>query len=179
MAIHREGALDDDFTEGYAVEPAFTPFSSPTPLSPVSDAAAPSSPIPNDLTQLPTPLPAGEPSLQPLPPASPSQYPKDPGRGIERARKKDRAKALRTLKRELSKRSNGFGDYAVKPRVLHRHVRPAIALPTRLKSGNLRHTKNAYTGGRDKGGHGRVFTLEELVGPGSKFQFTLEKWDGL
>lgn len=178
-AIRREDAFDDDFTEGYLIEPAFTPFSSPTPLSPVPDDKVPGSPIPSDLAQLPTPELAPEAAPLSPPIAKPQpQRAKDPGHRVERARRKDRAKALRALKRELSKRTGGFGDYAVKPKVLQHHVRPAIAVSTQLKSEGLKHTKNAYTGGRDKGGYGRVFRLEELVGADSKLGFTLEKWDG-
>lgn len=85
---------------------------------------------------------------------------------------------LRALKRKMAKQMGAFGNYSVKPKAIHRHVCPAVGIATQLKSETLKHTKNTYTGGRDKGGHGRVFQLEELVGPGSKFGFTLEKWDG-
>jgi hypothetical protein len=76
------------------------------------------------------------------------------------------------------KRTTSYGDYSVKPVMLNRHVRPATAFQSQLKTKKLKHTKNAWTGARDKGGYKRVFALDEMVGENSIFDFQLERWDG-
>ena len=66
----------------------------------------------------------------------------------------------------------------VKPRVINKHVRPALAVDVKFDAMKLRHVKSAYTGGRFKGNAKRVYRLDELVGDDSKFKFRLETWDG-
>ena len=56
--------------------------------------------------------------------------------------------------------------------------RLAVAIGVKFDVLKVRHTKLAYTGGRLKSAARRVYTLDELVGVGSKFRFKLEKWDG-
>ena len=43
---------------------------------------------------------------------------------------------------------------------------------------NLKHTQFAWTGGKDPFSHQRIFKLDEMVGPQSRFGFTLQCWDG-
>jgi hypothetical protein len=70
------------------------------------------------------------------------------------------------------------GYYAVKPHLVNRHVRPAAAIITALNAELLERTKTAWTGTKDRGGHRRVFGLDDLVGEDPQFRFELEKWDG-
>jgi hypothetical protein len=219
VAVERE--LDDDDTEGYSLDPVTTPFSSPTPLSPIPDellerelddevteaysldpvttpfsSPTPLSPIPDELLQSPCrsavlgttcpaspePLPHGTMSVPLLtsgvkakPP--PRGAPKYPRGSAEDALRKKRGKAKRAMQRLKEKRAAPLGHYAIKPAVIKHHVRPAAAIATKLNTTKLQHTKNGWTGARDKGGFKRIFTLDEMVGENS-FGFRLERWDG-
>jgi hypothetical protein len=176
-AIIRETELDDDDTEGCAFEAITMPsssYSSPPPPPLTVDAHA-LQPQPG-----PSHTPANTPALQPSP--SPEslthEVPKYTRGSVENSLRKKRGHAKRAMQRAEQKRTAPFGDYAVKPSVLNRHVRPAAAIQSELSTKKLKHTKNAWTGARDKGGYKRVFTLDEMVGEGSIFNFRLERWDG-
>jgi len=93
-------------------------------------------------------------------------------------RRKGRGNQKRAMRRLEEKRAAPYGDYIVKPRVINKYIRPAIAVDVKLDALKLRHTKSAYTGGRLKSAARRVYSLDELVGEDSKFKFKLEKWDG-
>ena len=175
-AIIRESELDDDDTEGCV----FEAITMPSLLYPLP---------------LPPPLPVDAPALQPQsgpshtlantalrpslsPEALTHEVPKYTHGSVENSLCKKRGHAKRAMQRMEQKRAVPFGEYAVKPSVLNRHVRPAAAIQSELKTKKLKHTKNAWTGARDKGGYKRVFTLDEMVGEGSIFNFRLERWDG-
>jgi hypothetical protein len=194
-AVAREAEnLDGDDTEGYLFEPVASPFSSPTPLSPVPDgcnSVREPSPEPFALDgNVPLPqlsfYPMHPPSLS-SPPASSSAQTLQPlprkrrsyAKGSkEDIRRKERGNARRAAARLVAKQAAAYGDYAVKPRVINKHVRPAMAIDVKFDTAKLRHTKSAYTGGQFKGNAKRVYHLDELVGDGSKFKFRLETWDG-
>lgn len=97
---------------------------------------------------------------------------------VEDIRRKKRGNASRAVKRHRAKRAVPHGHYVVKASTINKHVRPAAPIQTQLDAEDLPHTRNAYTGWRDTDGHGKVYTLEELVGEGSEFGFKLERWDG-
>ena len=97
---------------------------------------------------------------------------------IEDTRRKRRGHAKRAVERLEAKRAAPYGEYAIKPKVLNQYVRPATYINTKLDAMKLKHTKYAYTGGRDNGGQKRIFELHELVGENSQFKFKLERWDG-
>jgi hypothetical protein len=82
------------------------------------------------------------------------------------------------MQRHLEKLAAPHGDYAAKPKLVNRHVRPATPIATAVDAQRLKRTKMAWTGARDIGGYGRVFTLDEMVGENSHFKFKLERWDG-
>lgn len=177
-ALRREEELEDDATEGIELEP-LTPFSSP--LSPLPQEYQ--SPPSDDLPPLPPPalpFPPAQAAWHSLPRRTVAPIASNsstPGQSIEQLRKKARSKSQKAVARLMQKRAANFGDYAVKPKVLNHHVRGATAVDTKLNTKKLGHTKNGYTGARDKGGHRRVYGLAELVGDQS-LGFKLQPWDG-
>jgi hypothetical protein len=176
-AIVRESELDGDDTEGCALEAVTMPSSSrslPIPSPPTMDAIA-SLPQSGTSCALAS-TPASQPFLLLDPLAR--DVPKYPHGSVENSLRKKRGHAKRAMQRMEQKRAAPLGDYAVKPAILNRHVRPATAIRSELKTKKLKHTKNAWTGARDKGGYRRVFTLDEMVGENSIFTFQLERWDG-
>jgi hypothetical protein len=196
-AVAKEKELDDDDTEGYSLDPAtlpnsspcspqlppWSPFSSPTPLSPIPDELTqPSQPGPsNALASIPSlpPNTLSTPIIPHKPSAPPPRKPLKHTHGsVEDIRRKNRGKSKRAIKRLEEKRAAPYGLYAVKPNALNRHVRSATAIKTTLNPRKLGATKSGWTGTRDQGGYKRVFTLDEMVGETSIFKFKLERWDG-
>ena len=195
-AVTKEMELDDDETEGYLLDPAtlpdpspcspqlppWSPFSSPTPLSPLPDESMQSSEsgpsdVPTSIPSLPpgtlsTPIVSGQPFTPP-----PREAPKYMRNSAEDIRRKNRGKFKRAIKRLEEKHAAPFGLYVAKPSALNHHVRPATAIKTALNTAKLRATKNGWTGARDKGGYKQVFTLDEMVGEASIFKFRLQRWD--
>lgn len=176
-AITRENELDDDDTEGCALEAITMPSSSrsqPVPPLLTVDALAPQPQLGPLCTAVNSPASQPSPSRESLT----HEVPKYTRGSVENSLRKKRGHMKRAVQRMAQKRAAPFGDYAVKPAVLNRHVRPAAAIQSELKTRKLKHTKNAWTGARDKGGHRHVFTLGEMVGESSVFNFRLERWDG-
>ena len=77
-----------------------------------------------------------------------------------------------------AKQAAAYGNYVVKPWIINKHVRPALAVDVKFDAMKLRHAKSAYIGGRLTGNAKQVYRLDELVGDDSKFKFHLETWDG-
>ncbi|KIM90629.1 hypothetical protein PILCRDRAFT_1890 [Piloderma croceum F 1598] len=192
-AVTKEMELDDDDTEGYSLDPAtlpdsspcspqlppWSPFSSPMPLSPVPDEPSQSGPsnAPASIPSLPpgalsTPMVLDQASTPP-----PCEAPKYMRGSAEDILRKNRGKLKRAIKRLKEKRAAPYGLYVAKPSVLNRHVWPATAIKTAPNTTKLRATKNGWTGARDQGGYKCVFTLGEMVGEASIFKFRLERWD--
>ena len=183
-AVIKERELDDDDAEGAALNAAIEslpsleaanalisqPRSAPSPPMLMYAIPPPTAPSAS-LASCHTPL-----NTQPLP--SQREAPKYRHGSTEDILRKKRGKAKRAMQRLEAKKSAPHGFYAVKPAVLNRHVRHATAITTKLDAQRLKCTKNGWTGARDKGGHGRIFTLDEMVGEGSRFKFRLERWDG-
>jgi len=96
---------------------------------------------------------------------------------IEDTRRKRRGHAKRAVERLEAKRAAPYGQYMIKPMVLSKYVRPATSINTKLNVMKLKHTKYAYTGGRDNGGQKCIFELHQLVGENLQFKFKLERWD--
>lgn len=93
-------------------------------------------------------------------------------------RKKLRMKTFRQLQRANAAVTRSHGPKAVKACTINKHVRPAAACSVDFDGHSLKHTQHAWTGGNDTSTHKQVFSLNEMVGPNSKFHFTLERWDG-
>jgi hypothetical protein len=190
-AVIREGENPDgDDTEGYPFDP-ITPSPASTPSAPIPGFWAPSlppSPGPSNpanptapaLPSFPPDPPVLTPHQTPLPstPTPSAQAPKRTPGSADDIRRKRRGNQKRAMRRLEEKRAAPYGDYIVKPRIINKYIRPAIAIDVKFDALKLRHTKSAYTGGRLKSAARRVYSLDELVGGGSKFKFKLEKWDG-
>ena len=147
-------AVKADYGSIDATDDINTPFSSPSPLSPVPDCLlnwledvphASLEPPPPPMSITPPPI-AARPSSQPL---------------SDLERRKKRGHAKRAAQRE-AERHGGPSGYKVNPSATKRHIRPAVAIKTKLETVKLKVTKNGYTGGRDKGGRRRIYTPEEL-----------------
>jgi hypothetical protein len=96
----------------------------------------------------------------------------------ESQRRKEKLKLHRQQKRAQQKMAMPHGSSTVLPKWVDRHIRPAAACHVDFDAEQLKHTCLAWTGGNDKFSHNRIFTLQELVGQGSIFNFTLQRWDG-
>ena len=157
-AVAWERELEDDDTEGDKLALA---------LDAVSLSIPPASPQPTNFSHVDSTM------------TSPSHGKSRSGTGLtEDSRRKRRGHANRAIECLEAKRAAPYGEYAIKPKVLNKYVWPATSINTKLDAIRLKHTKHAYTGGKDKGGLKRLYELRELVGEDSHFKFKLECWDG-
>jgi hypothetical protein len=164
---------DHDDTEGYDFEPAAevdseskaghaTPSPFGSPLSPITDSPASSRP--------PSPL-----LLSPAP-----STPRKKGNQSQRKMRKLRSKETRKLQRELEKATASYGEYQVRSKARAHHVLPAKEIRTSLQTRKLRVAKTGWIGLRDYDEReDREYSLDELVGEGSEFGFSLRAWDGV
>lgn len=85
------------------------------------------------------------------------------------------------MRRAEEKLAAPYGEYVVVPRIVNKHVRPANAVRTKLRTRGLGHTKNAYTSARNTGGRRRVFELSDFFGAHARFGpgWRKESFDGL
>jgi hypothetical protein len=163
-AVYR--AIDaerDDDLEHYEIEPVLPTLAASTSISTPTTALIP-----------PKPSTATSPS-----PAAPSSHaPPKPGTN-EAAYRKAKGKAREKLKAKQRRDAAPYGDFAIKPRLVNKHIKNhAKPVKATINASDMPHASTAYLGKRDSGGTGRVFQLEELVGEGSEYGFELRKWDG-
>lgn len=73
-----------------------------------------------------------------------------------------------------------YREYVAVPHLIHKHVRPALAVPTKLRTFGLGHTKNTYTGARDTRRCRETYGLGDFIGPGALFGpgWRKESFDG-
>lgn len=159
-AIELEAAVEGEDIEGFELEPLDVASDSPSPpaLAPLSSTDGP--PTSSSLAYGPAL------SLGPI-----------QRRAKEAQHRKQKGNARRTIRRQIEKSAARDGEYTTKPRIIDRYVRPAKPITTKLQTKKLGHTKNAYTGARDKGGRKRTHELKDLVGEGS-LGFKLIEWKG-
>jgi hypothetical protein len=170
--LHRAiNAEHDDDLEDYAIEPVVL---SDDHLPPTS---------PNPPGSLPLTLPTSPRPPPPLPSSAatsgPSRHaPPKPGTN-ELAYRKARGKAREKVKAQQRKDAASYGNFAVKPRMVNKHIKkPGQPIRTSLNTGDMPHASTGYVGMQDSGGTGRVFELEQLIGKDSEHDFELRKWDG-
>jgi hypothetical protein len=164
----------DDNIGNYAIEPVVVDG---IPLPPVS---------PGPPTTNATQYPATPAASQPAPSASiaattarPSRHTPPKAGTAELAYRKAKGKARERLKAQQRKDAAPYGNFAVKPHLVNKHLRKAeMPIRSTFNANDMPHTSTAYVGKQDSRGAGRVFRLEELVGRGSKYGFELRKWDG-
>ncbi|KIM74031.1 hypothetical protein PILCRDRAFT_80479 [Piloderma croceum F 1598] len=97
----------------------------------------------------------------------------------ELAYRKAKGKAREGLKAQQRKAAAPYGDFAVKPGLVNKHIRNAgRAISTSLDASDMPHASTSYVGTRYSGGPRRIFGLDELVGKDSPYGFEIRKWDG-
>jgi hypothetical protein len=156
-AIQNENGTHDD-TEGYPFQPLFQ-LEKNNPLDHESDVELSSSennsPIPSTSTHIPRKRTA----------TSVVKHQKLGG------------KKRRRIKRQQDRKNRSFGDYTIRPSTIKNHIKSAQKVSGQLNFNDAPVTKVGYTAVNSEG-YGRTFTLEEMVGPDSEFQFELHTWDG-
>ncbi|KAI5824957.1 hypothetical protein K523DRAFT_314262 [Schizophyllum commune Tattone D] len=120
----------------------------------------------------------GSPTSPPPDAPVPCAVPDAPPRGHKK-RTRERNHALRKRRRqEAQVPAEDAPNTEARASTRRKHIDPALPIPTNLQLTGVRVTKTGYTGMRDKPAPHRVYQLEELVGPNSKFQFDLVTWEG-
>ena len=93
--------------------------------------------------------------------------------------RKAKGKAREKLKAQQRKEAAPYGDFAVKPHLVNKHIKKAgRPIRTSLDASKMPHASTSYVGTRYSGGPKKVFALDELVGNDSIYRFELRKWDG-
>lgn len=92
-------------------------------------------------------------------------------------RQKTRSKQRRESQRQAEKASIASSS-RTKPSVCKRHLRAASPLKPLFTLADKRVALTAYVGLRDSKGDQRAYTLNEMVGDGSRFGFRCMEWDG-
>ena len=169
QAINADG---NDDLEHYTIESVVeTGLTSPelsghTPAPPASDHPTPPSPTSKQAL-----------STSSAPGMSRHAPPK-PGTN-ELAYRKARGKAREKLKAQLQRDAAPYGRYAVKPRLVNKHIRKSgPPIRTAFDARNMPHASTAYVGKQDSSGMRRAFELVDLVGDDSEYGFELRRWDG-
>ena len=93
-------------------------------------------------------------------------------------RKKINMKSFRQLKRAREKISTPHHPSTVRAWAINKHIRPSSPAPVDFDAFDLKHTEFGWTGKNDSVKHKQIYSLEEMVGPDSLFDFKLEPWDG-
>lgn len=133
-----------------------------------------------------TPLGSPHPSAAPLPPADgPAQRQQPPSAPTESrlAKKKKKGHKNRRNRRDKVKQQQSFGDYAVREEAKAKYVNydEPIAAYNSLRSAKVASSGfvglNSQRSSRQSSK--KQYTLEEMVGEGSEFNFKLVEWDGM
>lgn len=164
----------DNDLEDYAVEPV------------VLDDDHMALPLLTPPSSLPATLSHSLPTPTAVPPISTSAATPGPSRHAppkrgtnELAYRKAKGKAREKVKAQQRRDAAVYGDFAVKPRMVNKHImKPGQPIRTSLDAGNMPHASTGYVGLQDSEGTGRIFELEELVGRDSEYGFELRKWNG-
>ena len=153
----------------------------------------------------PEPTPPPSPSHQPTPldgldlpsislpsPPDPQQMPRDSSAAVEspggvksagryRSNKmRSHAKRKRERANERMEREAGGLPYEVRAPTRLKYVHPSSAVNANLNLADIPISAPGYIGLRDKSVEKdtAAYRLEDLVGEGSRFKFTYQKWDG-
>ncbi|KAL1684518.1 hypothetical protein GGG16DRAFT_119722 [Schizophyllum commune] len=148
----REEASDEDYD--YEVE-EYSDFNEPLSHHPqTAETAGPAPPQPEPAATVP----------------APQGY---------RKRGRDRSHALRKRKRaDAQVPAEDASDAEIRESTRRKHIDPAQPIPTKLSLPGIRVTRTGYTAARDVPAPHRAYALQELVGPGSIFNFDLIAWEG-
>jgi len=98
-------------------------------------------------------------------------------RDRRKARKKSQSHANRSRQRQDARDASSA---SLKPRIQRRlnTLGASEPLRTEIDSAQSSHINTGFTGLDNRERHKKLYSLEELVGEGSKFGFKLQTWDG-
>ena len=96
---------------------------------------------------------------------------------MHRVKKLD-MKTFHSLKCTKDKVTTGHNPLKVCASTVDKHVCPSMPTSMEFNAVDLKHTKFAWMGGKDSSMERQIYTLAELVGLDSPFNFKLEMWDG-
>jgi hypothetical protein len=99
------------------------------------------------------------------------------------ANQKARWLQKRAIRRQLEReQQNAKLGYSGRPNLLRstakNHIHQCLGVKTALKPHKLKATRAGFTAIRDSTGIKRVYSLDDMVGDGSRFHFKLKTWDG-
>jgi len=94
-----------------------------------------------------------------------------------KAKKKAQSHANRQKARQVAREAT-YANLKVRPECTAKFVHSSTPVLTDTDTKNASRVSTGYTG-RDSGDRSsKLYTLDELIGEGSKFGFKLQKWDG-
>jgi len=99
--------------------------------------------------------------------------------GAERrkTKKKSQSHANRRKTRQMAREAT-YANIKVRPECTARFVNSSTPICTDSETKNASRVNTSYTGRDDGARSSKLYTLDELIGKGSKFGFKLQKWDG-
>lgn len=102
-----------------------------------------------------------------------------PETSARRLYRKKKEKGRKSAKNALLRTSSSQGPLLCNPTAVARNLKDLLTHQTGFKTSSMPHTAPGYQGRNAKGAVKKVYSLEELVGEGSKFGFDLKRWDGM
>ena len=110
---------------------------------------------------------------------APSSTPLMYASGAERrkAKKKGQSHANRQKKRQTAREAT-YANIKVRPECVANFIDSSTPIYTDSEAKKASRINTGYTGRDDGGRSSKLYTLDELVGEGSKFGFKLQEWDG-
>jgi hypothetical protein len=160
---------DDDLGDN-EIEPVYLTSNLPGATCP-PDALPPTAPAPHA-------PPLSQPEIHASMAPTSRRAPPKPGTA-ELAYRKAKGKAREKVKAQQRKDAAQYGDFAVKPRLVNKHIKKSgRPIRTSLDASSMPHTSTSYLGAYHSPPLKKVFNAEELVGRDSPYGFELRKWDG-
>jgi hypothetical protein len=164
-----DAQLDDDLGD-YEIDPVCLTSNLP-------GAIGPPDPLPYTASTPHAP-PLPQPEIRASMASTSRRAPPKPGTA-ELAYRKAKGKAREKVKAQQRKDAAQYGDFAVKPRLVNKHIKKSgRPIRTSLDASSMPHTSTSYLGVYYSPPLKKVFSLEELVGRDSPYGLELRKWDG-
>lgn len=164
--------------------PEFDSSSVCDPSPPSSPSSLPPSPSPSPSPAIP---PQHLPQLDPTHLESTASTPPEDGpigsnvgglgaRGSDRQKKKSHAR--RKVARQKAKAAKKLEELTATPEARRKYLDASSAIDVEMDATNFPASSSGYIGAGDSGGR-RVFKIQDLVGPQSKYGLRLINWDGV
>ncbi|KDR66326.1 hypothetical protein GALMADRAFT_259368 [Galerina marginata CBS 339.88] len=141
-----------------------------SPLTPLTDASRSTSPEPRPRTPTTTPGPALPSSLSPEALTSTPSAP--PTRGEKRKAKKKQQGRRNAKEKKAKIRESG-----PKPALALKQIQTAVGVSSTYSAQDFDIASTGYISQRERG-HSATFSLDQVVGPNSRYKFELKEWDG-